>query len=189
MANDQPHEEISLSYRLRFLLWLEDMTTPSADDSITYLPSRENWRIAEWIELPNKRRTCLSFYPRAALYLLARAVRSLRLSRLGWAVWRWWAVAHYCLTGKCGLACGMATFRQMADGTPVDLFVPEAGCPIHDEVTRLLPVLDFVKGAVALARDACASLYAGFPDEAVEEEFAAALSGDEEQEPWATGRW
>ena len=112
-----------------------------------------------------------------------RLWRMLYLSRLGCAVWRWRAVARYSLTGNCGLACGMATFRQIADGTPVDLFVPEADCPIHDEVSKLLPVLDFVKGAVALARASCAGLYASYPDEAVEEEFAvsmAALGRDEE---------
>ena len=100
----------------------------------------------------------------------------LRLSRLGCAAWRWRAMVRYCWTGQCGLACGMATFRQIADGTPVDLFVPEAGCPIHDEVSKLLPVLDCVKGAVALVRASCAGLYASYPGEEVEEEFAASLA-------------
>jgi len=112
-----------------------------------------------------------------------RLWRWLRLSRLGCVAWRWRAMARYCWTGNCGLACGMATFRQIADGTPVDLFVPEAGCPIHDEVSKLLPVLDCVKGAVALVRASCAGLYASYPDETVEEEFAAsmaALGRDEE---------
>ena len=111
-----------------------------------------------------------------------RLWRMLRLSRLGCAVWRWRAMARYCFTDKCGLACGMAPFHEL-DGTPVDLFVPEADCPIHDEVSKLLPVLDFVKGAVALARSTCAGLYNSYPDEAVEEEFAvsmAALGRDEE---------
>jgi len=85
-----------------------------------------------------------------------RLWRWLRLSRLGYAVWRWRAVARYCWTGDCGCECGLATFRQIADGTPVDLFVPEAGCPIHDEASKLLPVLDFVKGAVWRWRGICA---------------------------------
>ena len=103
------------------------------------------------------------------LHLLARLVagvtRRVRLSRLGCAVWRWRAMARYCWTGKCELACGMATFRQIADGTPVDLFVPEAGCPIHDDAPRLLPVPNCIKGAVSLARDLCETAYASYPAE------------------------
>jgi len=106
--------------------------------------------------------------------------RMLRLSRLGCVVWRWRAMARYCWTGKCGLACGMATFRQIADGTPVDLFVPEADCPIHDECTRLVPLIDGIRGAVSLARDACESVYASYPSEA-EDGFERALAGDEER--------
>jgi len=138
----------------------------------------------------------LRFLLQCAQHLLARAAAGarkwLRLSRLGCAVWRWRAVARYCLTGNCGLACGTAAFRQVADGTPVDLFVPEAGCPIHDERTWVVTLIDGVKAAVALARDFCESMYASYPDEAVEEEFAQSLhelGRDEERGPWRTGYW
>lgn len=41
-------------------------------------------------------------------------------------------IIRYAVTGKCGLECGMATFREL-DGTPFRQFVPEESCPIHDK--------------------------------------------------------
>lgn len=105
-------------------------------------------------------------------------------SHLGCAVWRGWAMVRYCLTGKCGLACGMATFHEL-DGTSVDLFVPEADCPIHDEVSKLLPFLDFVKCVIALARDLCETAYIASGLEAAEEAeegFAAVLAESRPEE-------
>lgn len=37
----------------------------------------------------------------------------------------------FVLSGDCGHACGMTTFRAL-DGTPIQQYVPEADCPIHD---------------------------------------------------------
>ena len=46
-------------------------------------------------------------------------------------LWRPFVLARFLITGKCGLNCGVATFRKL-DGTPSQQFVPEADCPIHD---------------------------------------------------------
>jgi len=43
---------------------------------------------------------------------------------LSWPLWRLEARIRYALTGSCGMECGWTT--------PYG-FVPEAGCPIHDE--------------------------------------------------------
>lgn len=50
-----------------------------------------------------------------------------------WWAWRLWVRIRYALTGDCGAACGIAAFRDAQPPyTPVRIFVPECGCPIHD---------------------------------------------------------
>ena len=41
------------------------------------------------------------------------------------------AFPRWLFTGDCGLACDYEWFRQL-DGKPVNLWVPECGCPVHD---------------------------------------------------------
>lgn len=47
--------------------------------------------------------------------------------RYEWLCWK-----RFRATGDCRHVCGNATFRVMPTGRPVTLFVPEAGCPVHD---------------------------------------------------------
>lgn len=57
-------------------------------------------------------------------------------------------------------------------------------------MTRALAaVRRFWLAFLALLRDACASLYASYPGEEVEEAFALALDEGEERGPWRTGYW
>ena len=103
-------------------------------------------------------------------------LRNLRLSRLGWILWRWRAIARYCFTGDCGLACGMAPFHKL-DGTPIDLFVPEADCPIHDSfaLPKWLPVLEWLHNLLDLLRGFCQTMWWDIPldwDEQVREAVA-----------------
>ena len=53
------------------------------------------------------------------------------LTRLLHRVDRFLAVPRFLLTGDCGMACDWTWFRQL-DGKPVNLWVPECGCPVHD---------------------------------------------------------
>ena len=42
-----------------------------------------------------------------------------------------WYRLTFVLTGDCGHACGMTTLRAL-DGTPIQQYVPQADCPVHD---------------------------------------------------------
>ena len=100
-------------------------------------------------------------------------IKQLRTSRLGWTLWRWRAIMRYCFTGKCGLACGMVPFHKV-DGTPVELFVPEADCPIHDNsgMAAWLLVADWLRCLFSSVRGFCESMWWDLPldwDEQVQE--------------------
>ena len=45
-----------------------------------------------------------------------------------------WCRFKFVLTGDCGCVCGIVTMRDLA-GTPIQQFVPEADCPVHDRNT------------------------------------------------------
>lgn len=46
-------------------------------------------------------------------------------------IWRWKSRVRYRLTGDCGNTCDYVRLKT-PQGKPVYPFVPEAGCPIHD---------------------------------------------------------
>ena len=48
-------------------------------------------------------------------------------------VWPMWTRLKYILTGNCGYECGMTWFKDLS-GNPIQQFVPEAYCPVHDRV-------------------------------------------------------
>jgi len=52
-----------------------------------------------------------------------------------WTLWRLFVRIRFIITGDCGLNCGIATLRAL-DGTPIQQFVPEADCPVHDRNSK-----------------------------------------------------
>jgi len=55
----------------------------------------------------------------------------IKIGDIRFFLWQLCILLRYKFTGNCGLNCGFATFRKL-DGTPFQMFVPEADCPIHD---------------------------------------------------------
>jgi hypothetical protein len=103
-------------------------------------------------------------------------LRGLRFSRLRWTLWRWQVIARYCFTGDCGLACGMAPFHRL-DGTQVDLFVPEADCPIHDDPAKYLSLLEWLRTLLFLVREFCWTLWEAGPPVDWDEQCDEAVGG------------
>ena len=46
-------------------------------------------------------------------------------------VWPFLIRLRWLFTGRCGYICGLTWINDL-DGTPLQQFVPEADCPVHD---------------------------------------------------------
>lgn len=58
-------------------------------------------------------------------------MEQIRGSGLKYKILNIWYRFKFVLTGDCGHVCGIAMFRAL-DGAPIQQFVPEADCPVHD---------------------------------------------------------